>query len=480
LNKSRAAGEMAFGNTDCNRAQSSPPAAVVGGALHYWSESKVDNARMFDRHDTAALLCQADSKAATGPWSTPWSELAAAYAAMSGVPNPQILTLQLSYPGPDALADALITASETMRVGDVVALEVPGKTARQGRGVTRDDLGRALFRAGLENSLFWAGRAVLREERRAVSMLGTFLPSSALGAGERRLPDIQGELVPPADRLFCLARRSPLPRSSERRLTLSVVMPVYNEKATYREVMEQLLSKRIEGVDIEVCVVESNSEDGTREDVLAYRNHPRVKILLEEKPWGKGHAVRAGLGIARGDIILIQDADLEYDLHDYDKLIAPICTGQASFVLGSRHPAGQKRWKIRHFDRATHLSYVMNIGHRCFAFFLNMVFDQRLRDPFTMYKVFRRDCIYGLRFECNRFDFDHEIVGKLVRNGYSPVEIDVKYRSRSFDEGKKVALFRDPPTWIRACLRHRFSQLREWPVAAAPTVAVVTPRQETA
>ena len=188
--------------------------------------------------------------------------------------------------------------------------------------------------------------------------------------------------------------------------------------------------------------------------------------------------MRAGLGIARGDIILIQDADLEYDLDDYDKLIAPIRTGERSFVLGSRHLAGQKRWKIRHFDRAAHLSYAMNVGHRCFAFFLNMVFDQRLRDPFTMYKVFRRDCIYGLRFECNRFDFDHEIVGKLVRNGYSPVEIDVKYRSRSFDEGKKISIFRDPPTWIRACLKHRFSQLREWPVAAAPTVAVATSPEE--
>ena len=259
---------------------------------------------------------------------------------------------------------------------------------------------------------------------------------------------------------------------------LSVVMPVYNEKSTYREVMEQLLSKRIEGVDIEVCVVESNSKDGTREDVLAHQGHPRARILLEDKPSGKGHAVRAGLGIARGDIILIQDADLEYDLDDYDKLIAPIRTGGRSFVLGSRHLAGQKRWKIRHFDRAAHLSYAMNVGHRCFAFFLNMVFDQRLRDPFTMYKVFRRDCIYGLRFECNRFDFDHEIVGKLVRNGYSPVEIDVKYRSRSFDEGKKISIFRDPPTWIRACLKHRFSQLREWPVAAAPTVAVATSPEE--
>jgi hypothetical protein len=390
------------------------------------------------------------------------------------------LTLQLSHGNPDEFADALITATETLRAGDVVALDIVAKTARQRRGVTREDLGRALFRAGLENSLVWAGRAVLSGERRAASMLGKLLPTSALGAGERRLPGIEGELVPPDDRILCFARRSRLARPADRRLTLSVVMPVYNEKKTYHQVMEKLLAKQVDGVDIEICVVESNSKDGTRDDVLSYQSHPRVKILLEDKPLGKGHAVRAGLGIARGDIILIQDADLEYDLDDYAKLITPIRTGDASFVLGCRHPVGQKHWKIRHFDRATYLSYVMNIGHRCFAFLLNMVFDQRLRDPFTMYKVFRRDCIYALRFECNRFDFDHEIVGKLVRNGFSPVEIEVKYHSRSFDEGKKISILRDPPTWIRACLKHRFSQLREWPVAASPTVAVVIPPEEKA
>jgi glycosyltransferase involved in cell wall biosynthesis len=254
-------------------------------------------------------------------------------------------------------------------------------------------------------------------------------------------------------------------------------MPVYNEKSTFRIVMEKLLSKQITGVDIEVYVVESNSKDGTREDVLAYKGHPRVRVVLEDKPTGKGHAVRIGLRIARGDIILIQDADLEYDLDDYEKLIAPIRAGEASFILGSRHPVGEKLWKIRKFDGALHLSDIMNAGHVFFAWLMNTVFRQNLRDPFTMYKVFRRDCIYGLRFECNRFDFDHEIVGKLVRNGFNPVEIDVSYHCRTFDEGKKISIFGDPPTWIRACLKHRFSQLREWPVAAAPTVAIEVPKE---
>jgi glycosyl transferase family 2 len=446
---------------------------MAGGRAESDVGSGIDFNTCDGKADTA-LPSRANSKAATSSASTSWSKLAAAYAASAGVPNPQILAFQLPQGSADALAEVLISATRDLRTGDVVALDVPGKTGRGRRGVTREELGCALFKAGLENSLAWAGRAVLREEHRAVSILGALLPSSALGAGERSLPGISGNLIPAVDRIFCLARRSPLPRPAERRLTLSVIMPVYNEKSTFRPVIDKLLSKRIEGVDIEVCLVESNSHDGTRDDVLAYEGHPRVKILLEDKPLGKGHAVRAGLGIAGGDIILIQDADLEYDLDDYDKLVAPIGAGRVSFVLGSRHPAGEKLWKIRHFDGATRLSDLLNLGHLFFTWLLNTVFEQNLRDPFTMYKVFRRDCIYALRFECNRFDFDHEFVGKLVRNGYSPVEIDVRYRSRSFDEGKKISLFRDPPTWIRACLRHRFSQLRELPIAAAPTVAVAT------
>ena len=451
---------------------------VVADACRVYSGGgiRVDTSENYN----TSLLLQSNSLVKSGLWPPPWNDVAAAYAALSGVLNPRILMLRLSEGDADALAETLVTATQDLQAGDILALDVTGSTARGGPGVTRDELGRALFKAGLENSLAWAGRAVLREERREASVLGAFLPSSALGAGTRRLAGVTRDLIPPADRIFCLARRSPLSRPAERSITLSVVMPVYNEKKSYRDVMEKLLAKRIHGVDIEICVVESNSSDGTRDDVLSYQSHPRVKILLEDKPSGKGHAVRAGLGMARGDIILIQDADLEYDLNDYERLIAPIRAGAASFVLGSRHRVGEKLWRIRRFEGAAHLSDLMNVGHLFFTWLLNTVFEQKLRDPFTMYKVFRRDCIYGLRFECNRFDFDHEIVGKLVRNGYSPVEIDVAYQSRSFDEGKKISLFGDPPTWVRACLKHRFSQLREWPVAAAPTVAVVTIPQEAA
>jgi glycosyltransferase involved in cell wall biosynthesis len=229
--------------------------------------------------------------------------------------------------------------------------------------------------------------------------------------------------------------------------------------------LERILAKNIPGATIELCIVESNSTDGTRERVLAYQGHPQVKILLEERPAGKGHAVRAGLEIASGDIVVIQDADLEYDIDDYEKLISPIRTYEASFVLGSRHPAGENAWQIRSFEGQQKIANVMNFGHIFFAWLLNFTFRQRLRDPFTMFKVFRRDAIENMRFECNRFDFDLELVGKLIRAGRLPVEIDVRYTSRSFDEGKKVSFFRDPPTWVRACLKHRFSPLYMLPNA---------------
>jgi hypothetical protein len=110
---------------------------------------------------------------------------------------------------------------------------------------------------------------------------------------------------------------------------------------------------------------------------------------------------------------------------------------------------------MRKFDGQPLLAAVLNLAHIGFTALFNVCYFQRLKDPFTMYKVFRRDCLYGLRFECNRFDFDWELLINLVRKGYRPFEIPVNYRSRSFKEGKKVSMFRDPITWVVACLRLR-------------------------
>ncbi len=264
------------------------------------------------------------------------------------------------------------------------------------------------------------------------------------------------------------------------RPTLSVIVPAYNEAKTFDVAFSRLLNKEIDGVDLQIVVVESNSDDGTRELVARYEDHPRVTVVWEDRPRGKGHAVRAGLEHATGDYVMIQDADLEYDLEDYESLLEPLLHGRAAFVLGARH--GGSAWKMRQFTGQPLLSAVMNAAHLFFTFLINVLFGARMKDPFTMYKVFRRDCLHGLTFECNRFDFDYELVVKLLRKGYRPLEIPVNYRSRSFAEGKKVSFFRDPMTWVRALVKFRLSRIdplaeiarrqQARPVAACPPATI--------
>ena len=239
---------------------------------------------------------------------------------------------------------------------------------------------------------------------------------------------------------------------------VSVIVAAYNEQKTFSELMDTLLKKEVAGLTKEVVVVEGNSTDGTREQALTYKDRPGVKLLLLDGAHGKGHAVRQGLAAATGDIILIQDADLEYDIEDYDLLLEPIRTYRAAFVLGSRHSGS---WKIRHFADAVTTSTFLNVGHFLFAFLFNTLYRQRLADPFTMYKVFRRECLDGVLLECNRFDFDIELAAKLIRLGFTPLELPINYQSRSFQEGKKVRPLVDPWTWIVAEVKYRFAPLRK-------------------
>jgi SAM-dependent methyltransferase len=319
------------------------------------------------------------------------------------------------------------------------------------------------FKAGFEQVEIEAGRKrlspdyVIKHFERfpvplvspAARFTGTVLP----GPLRRR------SITVVASGINVLGRRAALPPPGERPERLSIVMPVFNERATFPLVIEQLLAKEIPRMEIEIVIVESNSTDGTRDEVRKLEGCPRIRVVYEDRARGKGHAVRAGLAHATGDFVLIQDADLEYDLNDYESLLEPLRAGRAAFVLGSRHGMNGQSWKVRHFTDQVVVSQVMNFGHLFFTSLFNRVYGTRLRDPFTMFKVFRRDCLHGLTFESNRFDFDWELVGKLVRAGYMPLEIPVNYQSRSFAQGKKVSFFRDPLTWFRACFKYRFVPL---------------------
>ncbi len=254
-----------------------------------------------------------------------------------------------------------------------------------------------------------------------------------------------------------LCRKSDLPSSKP---MLSIIMPVFNEKATFATTMEAVLNKQVEGLNKEIVIVESNSTDGTREEVAQYENHKDVRVIYEERPRGKGHAVRSTFPKVHGDIILIQDADTEYDVNDYDVLLEPVMKYQRLFVLGSRHTGN---WKMRSFENRFLLSSYFNFGQVLFTWMINVLCGSKLNDPFTMYKIFHRECLYGIHFEANRFDLDWEIVVKFLRKRYFPLEIPVNYKSRSHAEGKKVTMVMDPLVCIKTLFKSRFGKLKELP-----------------
>jgi glycosyltransferase involved in cell wall biosynthesis len=262
-------------------------------------------------------------------------------------------------------------------------------------------------------------------------------------------------------------RAGPLARA-EPIATLSVVMAAYEEAGTVADAIEQVLKVDLGERSLELIIVESNSQDGTREIVSSFAHLSNVHVIYQDEARGKGAAVREGFAAATGDVVLIQDADLEYSVDDYVSLLEPIERGESSFVLGSRHTRGRP---MRHFADSRVTSVLMNWAHWMFAGLFDVTYNVRLRDPFTMYKVFRRECIEDVQFSSNRFDFDWELVATLIRLGHRPVEVPVSYESRDFKSGKKVRMFRDPLTWVVACAKFRVLPIRRTPVtgpAAAP------------
>ena len=240
--------------------------------------------------------------------------------------------------------------------------------------------------------------------------------------------------------------------------TLSVIVPIFNEAATLRTALDAIVAKTVAGWDLELIFVESNSTDGSRAIVETYRTEPRVTLIFEDKPRGKGHAVRNALARATGEFILIQDADLEYSLDDYEKLLLPLAVGTHTFVLGSRHNPGDG-FAMRKFNDQPLHAFILNTAHWTFTLLIDISLGIWLKDPFTMYKIFRRDALQGITLTCNRFDLDWELLIKLIRAGHRPIEIPISYNSRSFKEGKKIRMFRDPLTWLVAWAKSRFGPL---------------------
>jgi len=212
-------------------------------------------------------------------------------------------------------------------------------------------------------------------------------------------------------------------------MKLSIIIPVYNEEQTIGEVIERVWMVALDGVEREVIIANDGSSDGTRLAIDASRwsHDTRVKIYNSPINLGKGAAVRFGIGMATGDILLVQDADLELDPNEYGRLLAPILDGRTDVVYGSRFLKPTARVAFRR-----------RVANQFLTVLTNILFGARLTDMETAYKVFRREALDGIRLRCVGFDFEPEITAKLLRAGRRIVEVPIGYQPRREDEGKKI------------------------------------------
>jgi glycosyltransferase involved in cell wall biosynthesis len=210
-------------------------------------------------------------------------------------------------------------------------------------------------------------------------------------------------------------------------MKLSVVMPVYNEQATLRRVIERVLSV---GLEVELLCVDDGSTDASREILTGLQQqHPQIRVLLQPRNMGKGAALRRGIQEATGNYIVIQDADLEYDPNEYPLLLGPLENGQADVVYGSRF-VGSGPHRV--------LYYWHSVGNWLLTTMSNMFTNLNLTDMETCYKAFRREVIQSIRLEEDRFGFEPEVTVKIAKRGLRVYEVGISYWGRTYAEGKKI------------------------------------------
>jgi len=216
----------------------------------------------------------------------------------------------------------------------------------------------------------------------------------------------------------------------------SVVIPVYNELDTWKELLARVEAVRIPGLWRQIVLVEDGSKDGTRKQLEdfaaqlppAQAGSDHVKVVFHAVNQGKGAALRTGFAAAEGDIVIVQDADLEYDPGDYPKLFEPLLRGEADVVYGSRFAAGRPP-----------NTYLKNyLANRWLTWLSNVTTGLKITDMETCYKVFRREIIQGVRIEQNRFGFEPEVTAKVAKLGVRVVELPIRYEGRTHEEGKKI------------------------------------------
>jgi glycosyltransferase involved in cell wall biosynthesis len=226
--------------------------------------------------------------------------------------------------------------------------------------------------------------------------------------------------------------------------TISVIMPVFNERATVAEVIRRVRAVQLPVV-LQLIVVNDGSTDGS-DKVLNALEDSTVRVIHHKQNQGKGAAIRTGLAEAHGDLVLVQDADLEYDPNDWLRLLDPIMRGKARVVYGSRFTGERKNMLPAHW-----------VGNRILSLVTNVLYSSTLSDMETCYKLFDAEVLEGITIVSNKFDFEPEITAKVLRRGHRIYEVPISYAGREHDEGKKIT-WRDGFTALKALVKFRFTK----------------------
>ncbi len=223
-------------------------------------------------------------------------------------------------------------------------------------------------------------------------------------------------------------------------MKLSVIIPVFNEAKTIKEIVKRVASVQ---VNKEIIIVDDFSQDGTR-DVLKSIEKENIKVLYHEENKGKGAAIRTGIAAVTGDYVIIQDADLEYNPEEYRKLLAVVQKEKAPVIYGSRFSGRRKSMSISH-----------TLGNKFLTFATNLLYGSSVTDMETCYKLIKCDLLKSLNIKANRFDFEPEVTAKILKRGIKIVEVPISYKGRKWLEGKKIT-WRDGFAALWTLLKYRF------------------------
>lgn len=236
-------------------------------------------------------------------------------------------------------------------------------------------------------------------------------------------------------------------------MKLSIIIPVFNEKRTILQVLEKVSKLKISGIEKQVIVVDDGSTDGTGNEIKNFvKNGAGIKVINHLKNQGKGAAVITGIKNATGEYIIIQDADLEYDTRDIEKLIKPVKDGKSEVVYGTR----LKRMPSFSQDERTPRFLLHYVGNKFLSLLTSILYGQWITDMETCYKLFPRKAVENMKLNARGFEFEPEITSKLLKKNYKILEIPISTNPRGYDEGKKLNTFKDGFIALWSLLKYRF------------------------